>query len=67
MALKVAFAYAGSAYASMVGASQTGAYIVERDHNVTTGAPLKRPVLAVKVGFADAEKAQKWINGWTRA
>lgn len=65
MALKISYAYAGSAYAAEVGASKTGCYIAERDHNVTTGTPLKRPVLAIKVGFADAAEAQKWIDGWT--
>ena len=64
MALKVGYAYAGSAHAANVGASLTGCYIVERTHNVKTGRDLASPALAIKVAFATEEKAIKWASQW---
>ncbi|MEO0680470.1 MAG: hypothetical protein AAF192_08655 [Pseudomonadota bacterium] len=64
MALKVGYAYPTSTHAAACGASTTGCYIVERTHNVTTGRPLKTPVLAIKMAFKTEDVAQKWADGW---
>ena len=64
MALIAGYAYPTSAYAAACKASDTGCYVVERTHNVKTGAPLAAPVLAVKLAFKTEADAQKWADSW---
>ena len=67
MALTVGYAYPTSRHAWDCGKGNIGCYIVERDHNERTGKRLKRPVLAVKIGFESKEKAQAWADQWPTA
>ncbi len=57
------YAYPTSAHAAECQMSDTGCFIVTRDHNIKTGARLKRPVLAMGP-FATKADALKWIKGW---
>lgn len=41
-----------------------GGWVVMRDHNVMTGAPLKKPV--VVAAFRLREKAQRMADSWNR-
>ena len=63
MTLIAGYAYPTSTHAAECGKSKDGCYIVTRDHNIKTGARLKRPVLAMGP-FATKADAQKWIRGW---
>lgn len=63
MSLTVGFAFATSHYASKCGASETGCYIVTRDHNIKTGELLKSSVLA-SGPFKTRSDAETWAKGW---
>ena len=63
MTLIAGYAYPTSTHAAECLMSDTGCYIVTRDHDMKTGAHLKRPVLAMGP-FATKADAQKWIRSW---
>ena len=61
MAFIAGYAYPTSTHAAKCMMSDTGCFIVTRDHNVKTGARLKSPVL-VMGPFATKADAQKYVR-----
>ncbi|AMO44250.1 hypothetical protein vBRpoSV10_197 [Ruegeria phage vB_RpoS-V10] len=62
MTFKVVYAAAHSHLARACGTGENGCFIVQRDHNLLTGRPIPRPVLAIDVGFMSGAQAQEWAD-----